>query len=162
MSSLFFDFTVKDAKGNPYPLANAKGKVALVVNVASRCGFTPQYKGLEMLQREYGPRGFTVLGFPSNQFGAQEPGTDSEIQEFCSLNYDVTFPVLAKIDVNGPAADPLYGWLKSASAGSSGPEDIKWNFAKFLIGKDGKLVKRYPPQTNPEEIAKDIDSALKA
>ena len=139
-------------------LADYRGQVLLVVNVASRCGMTPQYTGLEALYRKYKDRGFAVLGFPCNQFGAQEPGTEAEIQSFCSTNYDVTFPMFAKIDVNGADAHPLYAYLKGEKPGLLGTEAIKWNFTKFLVGRDGKVVRRYAPTDKPE----DIDSAVAA
>ena len=135
------------------------GKVVLVVNVASKCGLTPQYEGLEKLWRDYGPRGFVVLGFPCNQFAGQEPGTAAEIQEFCSVNYDVTFPLFAKIDVNGPDAHPLYKWLKSEAKGAEG-EDIEWNFAKFLIDGNGEVVERFATGTVPADIAPKIEALL--
>ncbi len=160
MSKSFFDFTVKDAKGQDVSLKKYEGQVCLVVNVASKCGFTPQYEGLEKLQKEYAGRGFTVLGFPCNQFGSQEPGSDSQIQEFCQLTFGTSFPVLAKVDVNGSNAAPVYEFMKSQAPGVLGTELIKWNFTKFLIGKDGKVLDRFAPQTKPEEIVKDIDKAL--
>jgi glutathione peroxidase len=132
----------------------------LVVNVASKCGFTPQYEGLEALHKKFGPKGLVILAFPCNQFGAQEPGSNSEIQQFCQVNYGVSFPVMGKIDVNGDQADPLYEFLKSSAPGIFGTEAIKWNFTKFLIGKDGKVIKRYSTQTKPEEISADIEEAL--
>jgi glutathione peroxidase len=132
----------------------------LVVNVASKCGFTPQYEGLEALQRRFADRGFTVLGFPSNQFGAQEPGDAEEIASFCKLTYDVSFPIFAKTDVNGSDAAPLYRHLKAEAPGLMGTEAIKWNFTKFLVDPSGKVVKRYAPQTKPEEIASDIEALL--
>jgi glutathione peroxidase len=155
-----FDYEVKQPDGSSEPLAAHKGKVLLVVNVASKCGFTPQYAGLEALYRKYRDRGFEVLGFPCNQFGGQEPGNAEEIASFCSLNYDVTFPVFAKIEVNGPNADPLYEHLKKAAPGLMGSTAIKWNFTKFLVGRDGKVVRRYAPTTKPEEIERDIESLL--
>jgi glutathione peroxidase len=154
------DFTVTKPGGEAEPLSNYVGKVLLIVNVASKCGFTPQYAGLEALHRKYADRGFEVLGFPCNQFGAQEPGDAAEIANFCSLTYDVTFPVFAKIEVNGPAADPLYQYLKKAAPGLMGLESIKWNFTKFLVDKEGRVVRRYAPTTKPEDIAKDIESLL--
>jgi glutathione peroxidase len=160
MSQNFFSFEVKDSKGAQLPLSNFKNKVCLVVNVASKCGFTNQYTGLEKLYAQYAEQGFTVIGFPCNQFGAQEPGSDQEIQEFCQLTYSVKFPVLAKVDVNGDNAAPVYGWLKSSAPGILGTEAIKWNFTKFLIGRDGQVIQRYAPQTKPEEIAEDIKKAL--
>jgi len=154
------DFHVKAADGSDADLSAYAGKVLLVVNVASKCGFTPQYEGLEALHRKYADRGFEVLGFPCNQFGAQEPGNAEEIANFCSLTYDVTFPVFAKIDVNGSGADPLYGELKKQAPGFLGTEGIKWNFTKFLVGRDGQVVERYAPTTKPEEIAADIEKLL--
>jgi glutathione peroxidase len=156
-----FDFTVKDATGKDYPLSQHRGKVLLIVNVASRCGFTPQYTSLEKLYKKYKDQGFVVLGFPCNQFGAQEPGSNEEIQTFCSNEYGVTFPVLAKIDVNGNNADPLYVHLKSKAPGIMGSEAIKWNFTKFLVDREGKVIQRYAPQTTPEQIDEDIAKALK-
>jgi glutathione peroxidase len=154
------EFHVKAADGSDADLSAFAGKVLLVVNVASKCGFTPQYEGLEALHRKYADRGFEVLGFPCNQFGAQEPGNAEEIANFCSLTYDVTFPVFAKIDVNGSGADPLYGELKKQAPGFLGTEGIKWNFTKFLVGRDGQVVERYAPTTKPEEIAADIEKLL--
>lgn len=155
------EFTVVDAKNKNFDLSQLKGQVTLVVNVASKCGFTPQYKGLEDLYKKYKDRGFTILGFPCNQFGAQEPGSNDEIVDFCSMNYGVSFPIMSKVDVNGSNADPVYEFLKSSAPGILGIEMIKWNFTKFLIGKDGKVINRYAPQTNPEDISKDIETALK-
>lgn len=160
MKKSFFDFTVKDAKGNDYPLSQHKGQLVLVVNVASKCGFTPQYAGLEKLFQKYKDRGFLVLGFPCNQFGAQEPGADSEIQTFCQTNYGVSFPVLAKIDVNGENTDPLYQFLKSNAPGFLGTEAIKWNFTKFLIGPNGNVISRHAPQEEPESLDKVIQHNL--
>jgi len=154
------EFHVKAADGSDAALSAYAGKVLLVVNVASKCGFTPQYEGLEALHRKYADRGFEVLGFPCNQFGAQEPGNAEEIANFCSLTYDVTFPVFAKIDVNGSSADPLYGELKKQAPGFLGTEGIKWNFTKFLVGRDGQVVERFAPTTKPEEIAADIEKLL--
>jgi len=156
----FFDYVVKDSKNQNYPLSQHKGQVVLVVNVASKCGFTPQYKGLEELYKKFKEHGLIILGFPCNQFGAQEPGSDSQIQEFCSLNYGVSFPVLGKIDVNGKDADPVYQFLKEQAPGVLGTEMIKWNFTKFLISKDGKVLKRYAPNTEPEDITAYIQEAL--
>ncbi|MDE2578441.1 MAG: glutathione peroxidase [Hyphomicrobiales bacterium] len=136
------------------------GDVALIVNVASKCGFTPQYKGLEELWRRYKDRGFVVLGFPCDQFGHQEPGNAEEIAQFCSLTYDVTFPMFEKIDVNGANAHPLYRYLTAEKPGLLGSKAIKWNFTKFLIGRDGKIIKRYAPTDKPEDIAADIEKAL--
>jgi glutathione peroxidase len=151
---------VAAADGSTTDLSAHAGKVMLVVNVASKCGFTPQYEGLEALQRRFSERGFTVLGFPSNQFGAQEPGDAEEIASFCKLTYDVRFPLFAKTDVNGPDAAPLYRHLKAEAPGLMGTEAIKWNFTKFLVDRSGKVVKRYAPQTKPEEIASDIEALL--
>lgn len=161
MTNSISQFQVTDANGKKYDLSQHLGQVLLVVNVASKCGFTPQYAGLESLYQKYREKGFLILGFPCNQFGFQEPGSDSEIQSFCSLNYQVTFPVLSKIDVNGPHASPVYQWLKQSAPGVLGTEAIKWNFTKFLIGRDGQVIKRYSPQTKPEEISADIEKALK-
>ncbi|MEA1674208.1 glutathione peroxidase [Nitrospirillum sp. BR 11163] len=154
-----YDYTVRDATGAPVDMAAFKGKVVLVVNVASKCGFTPQYKGLEALYRKYKDQGLVILGFPCNQFGQQEPGDAQEIQNFCSLTYDVTFPVLAKVEVNGDKAEPLYEHLKGRARGFLGSKSIKWNFTKFLVGKDGR-VKRYPPVAKPEKLEKAIQAAL--
>lgn len=160
MEKNFFDFTVQDASGKPFPLKQFAGKPVLVVNVASKCGFTPQYAGLEELHKKYGAQGLQVLGFPCNQFGGQEPGTDADIQQFCQMNYGVSFPVLAKVDVNGSDTAPVYEFMKAAAPGVLGTEAIKWNFTKFLIGRDGKVLDRFAPQTKPEELAKDIEKAL--
>ncbi len=154
------DFHVSAADGKDVDLGAYAGKVLLVVNVASKCGFTPQYEGLEALHRKYADQGFEVLGFPCNQFGAQEPGNAEEIANFCSLTYDVTFPVFAKIEVNGSDADPLYAELKKQAPGFLGTEGIKWNFTKFLVGRDGKVVERYAPTTKPEDVAADIEKLL--
>lgn len=155
-----YDFTVKDSHGEDYPLSGLKGRVTLIVNVASNCGFTPQYEGLEELYKKYGEKGLTVIGFPCNQFGGQEPGTNTEIQKFCSLNYGVTFPVLGKLEVNGKGADPLYVHLKSTAPGLLGSEAIKWNFTKFLVDREGRVTGRYAPQVKPAAIAPDIEKAL--
>ena len=161
MSKSLFDFTVQDEKGAELPLSRFQGQVVLVVNVASKCGFTPQYEGLEQLHKKYRDQGFTVLGFPCNQFGAQEPGSNEEIQQFCQTTYGVSFPVLAKVDVNGSSTSPVYEYLKSSAPGLLGTELIKWNFTKFLVGKDGRVVGRFAPQTSPQELVKDIETALK-
>ena len=158
--SAITEIPVTTASGEETDLSPYAGEVLLVVNVASKCGFTPQYTGLEELHRRYGNRGFEVLGFPCNQFGAQEPGDAAEIANFCSLTYDVTFPVFGKIDVNGADAAPLYRWLKKEAPGLFGTEGIKWNFTKFLIDRDGNVVERYAPQTKPEDIAADIEKLL--
>jgi len=154
------DFTVNDIAGKPVRLDRYDGEVMLIVNVASQCGFTPQYQGLEALQQKFHARGFDVLGFPCNQFGKQEPGTEAEIAAFCDLNYHVTFPMFAKVDVNGDGAAPLYRFLKSEKPGLLGSEAIKWNFTKFLVDRKGKVLKRYAPNDTPESIAPDIESAL--
>ena len=154
------DFTVKSADGSAASLEPYRGKVLLIVNTASKCGFTPQYDGLEALHRDYADRWFEVLAFPCNQFGGQEPGDAAEIASFCMLTYDVTFPVFAKIDVNGAGADPLFERLKSDAPGVLGSKAIKWNFTKFLVGRDGAVVDRYAPTTKPEDIRKDIEKLL--
>lgn len=154
------DFTVKAANGTPASLAAYAGKVLLIVNTASKCGFTPQYAGLEALHRRFADKGFAVLGFPCNQFGAQEPGDAAEIANFCTLTYDVTFPVFAKVDVNGGEADPLFDRLKSDAPGVLGSKAIKWNFTKFLIDRAGKVVDRYAPTTKPADIRTDIEKLL--
>jgi glutathione peroxidase len=151
---------VKAADGSTTDLSSHRGEVMLIVNVASKCGFTPQYEGLESLQRRYGDKGFTVLGFPCNQFGAQEPGNAEEIANFCKLSYDVSFPVMGKIDVNGDDAAPIYRHLKDEAPGLLGSKRIKWNFTKFLVDRSGKVVKRYAPQTKPEELTRDIEALL--
>lgn len=152
--------TVAAADYSRVDLARYAGEVLLIVNTASKCGFTPQYAGLEALYRRYAGRGFTVLGFPCNQFGAQEPGDAAEIASFCSLTYDVTFPVFAKVDVNGAHTDPLFAALKQQAPGLLGLEGIKWNFTKFLVGRDGQVVERYAPTTKPEALAADIEKLL--
>ena len=154
------DIPVTAANGAQADLSTCRGKVLLVVNVASKCGFTPQYEGLEELQRKFGDRGFTVVGFPCNQFGAQEPGNAEEIASFCKLTYDVSFPLMGKIEVNGPNAAPIYQKLKSDAPGLLGSEAIKWNFTKFLVDRSGKVVKRYAPQTKPQDIQRDIEALL--
>lgn len=154
MNSIY-DAIVKDAQGQDVKLSDYKGRPILIVNVASKCGFTPQYEGLEELYRSYQDKGLVILGFPSNQFAGQEPGSNEEIQEFCQLTYGVTFPVLAKIDVNGDNEDPLYTYLKQEQGGLLG-DKIKWNFTKFLIDKEGNVVKRYAPNTTPKKIEKDL------
>ena len=155
-----YDFKAKTIDGREMPLSSYQGKVLLIVNVASRCGYTPQYAGLEALWRQYRDRGLVVAGFPCNQFGAQEPGDEAAIGQFCATTYDVTFPLFAKIDVNGESAHPLYGYLKAAAPGVLGTEGIKWNFTKFLVDRAGNVAARYAPATNPEDIAKDIDQLL--
>ena len=154
------DFTVKTADGTATSLEPHRGKVLLIVNTASKCGFTSQYDGLEALHRDYAERGFEVLAFPCNQFGGQEPGDAAEIANFCTLTYDVTFPIFAKVDVNGAGADPLFERLKSDAPGVLGSKAIKWNFTKFLIGRAGAVMDRYAPTTKPEDIRKDIEKLL--
>jgi glutathione peroxidase len=156
-----YDFQAKTIDGREVSLATYKGKVLLIVNVASRCGFTPQYSGLQKLYDQHKVSGFEVLGFPCNQFGQQEPAKDSEIQDFCDLNYGVKFPLFSKIDVNGPKAHPVYEFLKKARPGFLGLKGIKWNFTKFLIDRTGRPIKRYSPQTAPAVIEKDIAAALR-
>ena len=155
-----FEFTATGIDGQPQSLSQYEGKVLLIVNVASQCGFTPQYAGLEKLWRDYRDRGLVVLGFPCDQFGHQEPGDEAEIRNFCSVNYGVDFPLFAKIDVNGADAHPLWRWLKSEKSGILGTEAIKWNFTKFLVGRDGAVLKRYAPGDTPESLAADIEAAL--
>ena len=157
-----YDFQARQIDGKDISMAEFRGKVMLIVNTASQCGFTPQFGGLEALHKSYAGQGLAVLGFPCNQFGAQDPGSNGEISDFCQLNYGVSFPMMSKIDVNGPAAHPLYKWLSSEAPGLLGSKAIKWNFTKFLIGKDGKVIKRYAPTDKPENMAKDIDAALAA
>jgi glutathione peroxidase len=155
-----YDFTATDIDGRERSLREFAGQALLIVNVASKCGFTPQYKGLEALWRKHSAAGFAVLGFPCDQFGHQEPGDEQEIRQFCSLNYDVSFPLFAKIEVNGAGAHPLYRWLKSEKAGVLGTEGIKWNFTKFLVGRDGGVLKRYAPNDTPEKIDGDVGALL--
>ena len=159
MAELYdFDATALDGKG--VDLDDYRGKVVLVVNVASKCGFTPQYEGLEELYRQHKDKGFEILGFPCNQFGAQEPGDAAEIANFCSTTYDVTFPMFAKIDVNGDDAHPLYKWMKGQKKGLAGTRNIKWNFTKFLIDRDGNVIERFGPQDKPEAIAKHVAAII--
>ena len=155
-----YDIEATAIDGKPVSVGEYRDKVLLIVNTASKCGFTPQYEGLEKLQKAYGERGFTVLGFPCNQFGAQEPGDAAEIASFCKLTYDVDFPMFAKVDVNGDAAHPLFKALKKAAPGLLGSEAIKWNFTKFLVDRHGNVVDRFAPTTKPEDIAKDIETLL--
>ena len=157
MSSVY-DFSLKRITGENQSLGEYDGKVLLIVNVASKCGLTPHYNGLQKLYDEYSDRGLEVLGFPCNQFGAQEPGSEADIQEFCTTNFSVSFPMFSKIEVNGPGRDALYGWLTSQSTQPDGPGDIKWNFAKFLVGRDGQVVARFAPTVEPE--AAELKSAL--
>jgi glutathione peroxidase len=154
------DFTVERPDGSAQPLAEKQGKVLLVVNTASKCGFTPQYEGLEALHRKYADRGFEVIAFPCNQFGKQEPGNAEEIASFCKLTYDVTFPVMKKVEVNGEGAIPLYRWLKDEAPGVLGTKGIKWNFTKFLIDRSGKVVRRYGPTDKPAALERDIEALL--
>jgi glutathione peroxidase len=155
-----YDFEAETLDGRPAPLAEYAGKVLLIVNTASKCGFTPQYEGLEALHRKYAARGFEVLGFPCNQFGRQEPGDAAEIASFCSLTYDVTFPMMKKIEVNGPAAHPLYAWLKKEKKGALGTEGIKWNFTKFLIDREGRAAGRFAPTAEPGSLEGAIEVLL--
>ena len=161
MPSLY-DFAAETLDGKPAPLADYRGRVVLIVNTASKCGFTPQYAGLEALHRTYAGRGLRVLGFPCNQFGAQEPGDAAEIANFCSLTYDVDFPMFAKIEVNGPGAAPLYDFLKKQKRGLLGTEGIKWNFTKFLCNHTGQVIARYAPNVKPQDLESDIEKALTA
>ncbi|HET9618105.1 MAG TPA: glutathione peroxidase [Pseudolabrys sp.] len=154
------DFSARDLSGIDVPLAQFRGRVLLVVNTASRCGFTPQYAGLERLHEDLSPRGFEVLGFPCNQFGAQEPGEAAEIAQFCETTFGVRFPVFAKVEVNGPGAHPFFQWLKREAKGLLGSQRIKWNFTKFLIDRDGRVVRRFAPNATPESIRPDIERLL--
>lgn len=154
------DFTVTTNRGENLDLADKKGKVLLVVNTASKCGFTPQYDGLEAVYQKYKDRDFEVLGFPCNQFGNQEPGDADEIEQFCKVNFGVTFPLMEKIDVNGDSASPLFDWMKDEAKGLFGSTSIKWNFTKFLIDREGNVVRRYAPNDKPERIARDIEKLL--
>ena len=155
-----YDFEVNRLNGDPVKLSEYRGKALLIVNTASHCGFTPQYSGLERLYGKFKARGLEILGFPCNQFGKQEPGSPTEIAEFCSVNYGVTFPMFEKIDVNGADTHPLYGYLKREARGVLGSEPIKWNFTKFLVNREGEVVKRYGSTTKPEQIEADIEAAL--
>jgi glutathione peroxidase len=162
MSESVFDFQAVSIRGEPAELASQRGKVLLIVNTASECGFTPQFKGLEQLWQDYGPRGLVVIGFPSNEFGGQDPGSNDQIASFCELNYGVSFPMMAKTKVNGSDAHPLWKFLKSEKPGLLGIEAIKWNFTKFLVGRDGQVIKRYAPNDAPEKMRGDIEKALAA
>jgi glutathione peroxidase len=155
-----YDFEAQTLQGKPVRLADYRGKVLLVVNTASQCGLTPQYEGLEALHRDYAPRGLVVLGFPCNQFGGQEPGDAADIESFCSLNYGVSFPMMAKIDVNGPQAHPLFQWLTKQKSGLFGSEAIKWNFTKFLVDREGRVQRRYAPTVLPKDLRADIEALL--
>jgi glutathione peroxidase len=157
-----YDFEALQIDGKKVALNQFKGKVLLIVNTASACGFTPQFGGLEALHQQFGSQGLAVLGFPCNQFGAQDSGSNAEIAGFCQLNYGVTFPMMAKIEVNGDGAHPLYRWLSKEAPGLLGSKAIKWNFTKFLVGKDGAVLKRYAPTDTPESLRKDIEKALAA
>jgi glutathione peroxidase len=159
MASIY-DFEAQQIGGQTVPLSQFRGKPMLIVNTASACGFTPQFAGLEELHKRYAERGLVVLGFPCNQFGSQDPGSNDEIASFCQVNYGVSFPMMAKIDVNGADAHPLYRWLTAEAPGMLGSKAIKWNFTKFLVGKDGTVLKRYAPQDAPQKLAKDVEAAL--
>lgn len=161
-ASTAYDFSATDIDGHEQPLSEYAGKVLLVVNVASKCGFTPQYEGLEALWQAYRDRGLVVMGFPCDQFGHQEPGDEAEIKNFCSLTYDVEFPMFAKVEVNGDGAHPLWKWLKDEKGGFLGLDAIKWNFTKFLVGRDGRVIKRYASTDKPAAMSADIEAALSA
>jgi glutathione peroxidase len=158
--SQIYDFSVEDSNGSQQPLAQYQGKVMLVVNTASKCGFTPQYKELQALYEVWHKQGLEILAFPCNQFGGQEPGNAEQIDEFCKVNFGLSFPLMAKVEVNGPGAPPLYDWLKNEAPGLMGTRSIKWNFTKFLIDREGQVVRRYAPNDKPESIAKDIEKLL--
>jgi glutathione peroxidase len=160
MAQNAYDFDALQMDGSSVPLERYRGQVLLIVNTASACGFTPQFAGLEALHRAYAGQGLVVLGFPCNQFGGQDPGSNAEIASFCELNYGVSFPMLAKIDVNGAGASPLYRWLAAEAPGLLGSKAIKWNFTKFLVGRDGQVLRRYAPQDAPERLKGDIEAAL--
>ena len=162
MMTTVYDFDARSIDGKPVALKKFQGKAMLIVNTASACGLTPQFAGLEKLHEAYGKQGLVVLGFPCNQFGAQDAGSNDEIAGFCQLNYGVTFVMMAKVDVNGAQAHPLYQWLCSEAPGLLGSKSIKWNFTKFLVGKDGQVIKRYAPTDTPESLKKDIEAALAA
>jgi len=162
MTQNLYSFSAQQIDGNHTALERFRGKVVLVVNVASKCGFTPQYKGLEAVYRAHKGQGLEILGFPCDQFGHQEPGDEAQIQEFCSLTYDVSFPMFSKIKVNGSEAHPLYQWMKAQAPGLLGTEAVKWNFTKFLIDREGNVVKRYGSMDKPEDIAKDVEKLLTA
>ncbi len=160
--STLYDFSASSIHGERADFAAQRGKVFLIVNTASACGFTPQFAGLEKLWNDYKARGLVVVGFPCNQFGKQDPGTNGEIESFCQLNYGVSFPMMAKVDVNGSDADPVWKWLKAEAPGVLGTEGIKWNFTKFLVGRDGKVLKRFAPNDEPEKLRGEIEAALSA
>jgi glutathione peroxidase len=161
-SATIYDFDGESITGKPAHFSSQKGKVLLIVNTASKCGFTPQFAGLEKLWETYRDRGLVIVGFPSNQFGAQDPGSNDEIASFCELNYGVTFPMMGKVDVNGDKAPPLWKWLTAEAPGILGTKTIKWNFTKFLVGKDGKVIKRFAPNDTHESMKGDIEAALAA
>ena len=161
-ASTVYDFEALQIDGKNIALSAFKGQVMLIVNTASKCGFTPQFGGLEELHQAYAGKGLSVLGFPCNQFGSQDPGANGDIAEFCQLNYGVSFPMMGKIDVNGPQAHPLYRWLSAEAPGLLSSKSIKWNFTKFLVGKDGQVIRRYAPLDKPADLAKDIETALSA
>ena len=160
MASSVYDFEALSIEGQPAHLSTQRGKVLLIVNTASECGFTPQFGGLESLWKEYRDKGLVIVGFPSNEFGGQDPGSNEEIGAFCQRNYGVSFPMMSKIEVNGASAHPLYKWLTAEAPGLLGSKAIKWNFTKFLVGRDGQVIKRYAPQEAPEKLANDIEAAL--
>jgi glutathione peroxidase len=160
MSETVYDFSAQSIDGAPVALSQYRGRVLLIVNTASACGFTPQFGGLEQLHQTYGARGLVVLGFPCNQFGGQDPGSNEQIGAFCQKNYGVSFPMMGKIEVNGADAHPLYRWLSAEAPGLLGSKAIKWNFTKFLVGKDGRVIRRYAPQDAPAKLASDIEAAL--
>jgi len=162
MAKSVYDFQAVSIQGQPADLASQRGKVLLIVNTASACGFTPQFKGLEQLWKDYAEQGLVVVGFPSNEFGGQDPGSNEEISSFCELNYGVSFPMMAKVQVNGAEAHPLWQWLKGEAPGILGTQGIKWNFTKFLVGRDGQVIKRYAPNDEPQKLRGDIEAALKA
>ena len=160
MTNSIYDFTATSIDGQPVALSQFKGQALLIVNTASACGFTPQFAGLEQLHKNYGPKGLAVVGFPCNQFGGQDSGSNEEIASFCQLNYGVGFPMMAKIEVNGAGAHPLFQWLSAEAPGLLGTKTIKWNFTKFLVGKDGQVLKRYAPTDTPKSLGKAIEAAL--
>jgi len=160
MTTSAYEFSARDIDGTERSLAEFRGRPLLIVNVASKCGFTPQYAGLQQLHQQYAPRGFAVLGFPCDQFGHQEPGDEAEIRQFCQTKYDVTFPLFAKVEVNGAKAHPLFQWLKDQKPGVLGTRQIKWNFTKFLVDGNGQVLRRYAPTDKPESIAADVDRLL--
>jgi glutathione peroxidase len=162
MSNSIYDFSALSIEGRHADFASQRGKVLLVVNTASECGFTPQFAGLEKLWQDYRERGLVVVGFPSNEFGGQDPGSNEEIASFCERSFGVSFPMMGKVQVNGPEAEPLWRWMKSEARGVLGSEAVKWNFTKFLVGRDGQVIRRYAPTEPPESLRKDIEAALAA